>query len=141
MKPFVAVCVLVLSAAPGCVVRTWQTDSRPIPSVVATVSASYPRTLRLTLRDGSRVTLNWPYLYRDTITGLETGGSGARIHLPLADVQAVARLRTDWPLSVVATSAATAGIAVGVAFVVCASGGCFDFHHMLDGFVSRRSAP
>ena len=138
MKLRLTVCLLTLGVAPGCAVRTWHTDSRPIPRAVA--EASHQK-LRLTLRDGSRLTLIWPYLDRDSVRGFRSWSEPAVVPVPLADVQTVARLRTNWPLSIVATTAATAGIAVGVAFVVCATSGCLDFHLALGGLVSRTSSP
>jgi len=136
MNPRVVWCLFALVAGPGCAVHTWQADSRPIPRAVA--DGSHDR-LRLTLRDGSHLTLSWPYLDRDSIRGYR-GWSEPTLPVPLADVRTVSRLRVNWPLSIVATTAVTAGAVVGFAFIVCATSKCFDFR-LPAGLVSRRSSP
>jgi hypothetical protein len=124
MSPRLALFVLVLAATPGCAVRTWQTDSRPIPRALAEGSG---QKVRLELRDGSLMTLTWPFLDGDTVTGLRSARSAARVRLPLADVRSVARLRTNWPLSIVASAAGTAGAMVGLAAIFCSATKCVDF--------------
>jgi hypothetical protein len=138
MNPRLVVCLLALSAAPGCAVRTWRTDTRPIPRAVA--DASHEK-VRLTLRNGSRLTLIWPYLDRDSVREFRSWSEPTVVPVPLSEIRAVARLRTNWPLSIVATTAVTAGAFVGVAFVVCATTRCLDFHFTGAGLVSRRSGP
>ena len=121
MNPLVAVCALALCAVPGCAVRTWQFDSRPVPRAVAEGS---PPKVRLTLRDGATVWVVWPVLERDSIRGFSDERAPRTIHVPLADVRAVARLRVNWSASVFASAAVTAGVVAGFAYLVCGISPC-----------------
>ena len=126
MNPLVAVCALALCAVPGCAVRTWQFDSRPVPRAVAEGS---PPKVRLTLRDGATVWVVWPVLERVRYDGADIGVidyhlQQLAIHVPLADVRAVARLRVNWSASVFASAAVTAGVVAGFAYLVCGISPC-----------------
>lgn len=108
---------LLLSQAAAC--TSWHTQSGAPSEVLAT---RHPSTARVTLADGSRVTVHAPRIVGDTLvgwSGASTGsaGDGHPVHVPLADIRSLAIEQT----SAGRTILLLAGIGVTAAVVAAAA--------------------
>jgi hypothetical protein len=88
-------CIALLSyTATAC--RTWQVESAPIPTALAT---PVPMA-RVSVADGSSMTLRRARVVSDSIVGWSTDDDSLRVAIPLAAVRSVELVKVDVERSV-----------------------------------------
>jgi hypothetical protein len=108
----------LLAGIPGCVVRRWS----PLETNPETLDARHRRTVRAVRPDGSRLILYEAMLSGDIVVGIACRDPGAPrpcepLGVPLSDLRTVEVSRVNVAASLLASVAATAGIALGTGLV------------------------
>jgi len=76
-RPRVGTGILLLSLLVGC--TYWK--NQPPVGAAAVITETTPRTVRVTMADGSRVKFRKAWIARDTLTGLGEDGDTTRVAL------------------------------------------------------------
>lgn len=115
MRTRLALCAVALALTSGCIVHKY----RPLALTPEAWAAELPGVVRVTLADGSRVTLDRAELVGDTVRGVQdSAGNKTAMGLATRDVRRLEARRINWPASVgVSTLLAGGVVALGAYYI------------------------